>query len=696
VNCQKDVWACFVCDAHGKAWKLAAFISGLDPKERTAVADWLREHGLLPKKRRSGRRAGESQGEILRSHVYTDADGHPLAKKIRWGSHDSEKDAKLKHFSWQRREGEEWVNGLDEKGQSGLPLYRIAEIRNADWAVVTEGEHDADAGAALDLPTVTSGAAGTWRDDHSETLRGKVAVYIVPHCDEKGRADAEHKAQSLYGKVALVKICELPTKDLAEALEKKIWPDPLEELRRLFKQSPEWKPITGSEILDWVLAFVRRFVSLTLAQARAIVLWIVHTHAIESADFTPYLDISSPAKESGKTRTLEVAQLLVANPWSTENASPAAMVRKIHGGAESGKPVTVLLDERDSQHGGDKERAEVIRGILNSGYQRGGCYSRCVGEGANQIVCDFSTFAPKAISGIGPLTDTVASRSVPIRMKRARRRQVDRLRKRGREGHKVLAEAASLKARLAAWCQEHLQALEDAEPEIPSALSDRQADCCEPLLAITDLAGGAWPEAARLALVELCTRAQTDDDSIGVKLLSDIRDVFRPRGDDGIYLTELDSIASCELVKSLIEMEGRPWAEWGKFQKPITPTRLARLLFPYGIGPKPIRSVDGHVFKGYEQAQFVESWDIYLPAEPSATCSAPPSPPDPNGYTVTNRMNTEENDIFKPLQTEACNRSENAVSPNKDADCNRVTDSKRGEGEREATKKAPRKVRWET
>jgi hypothetical protein len=344
-------------------------------------------------------------------------------------------------------------------------------------------------------------------------------------------------------------------------------------------------------------------------------------------DFTPYLDISSPAKESGKTRTLEVAQLLVANPWSTENASPAAMVRKIACGAESGKPVTVLLDERDSQHGGDKERAEVIRGILNSGYQRGGCYSRCVGEGANQTVVDFSTFAPKALSGIGVLTNTVASRSIPIRMKRARRRQVDRLRKRGGEGRRILAEAANLKARLSAWCQEHLKALEDAEPAIPTALSDRQADCCEPLLAIADLAGGTWPEAARLGLVELCTRAQTDDDSIGVKLLSDVRDVFRPRGDDGDSLTELDSITSCELVKSLVAMEASPWAEWGKFQKPITTNRLARLLVPYDIRPKNIRSVDGHILKGYEQAQFVESWDLYLPAEPSTTRSATPSPP---------------------------------------------------------------------
>jgi hypothetical protein len=250
VNSKKDVWGCFVCGEHGKAWKLAAFIAGLDPKDRTPVADWLREHGLLPKKRRPGRRAGEPQGEVIREHVYTDVDGRPLAKKIRWGSHNPQQDAKLKHFTWQRFENGSWVNGLGEDGASRLPLYRISELHNADWAVICEGEHDADAGAQLGLPTTTSGAAGTWREDHAECLRGKVAAYILPHSDEKGRLDAEHKAASLYGKASLVKICELPVKDLAEALEKKVWPDPLEELRRLFKQSPEWKPL--GEAKSWI------------------------------------------------------------------------------------------------------------------------------------------------------------------------------------------------------------------------------------------------------------------------------------------------------------------------------------------------------------------------------------------------------------------------------------------------------------
>lgn len=42
------------------------------------------------------------------------------------------------------------------------------------------------------------------------------------------------------------------------------------------------------------------------AQVVAASLWVVHTHAFEAAEATPYLAITSPERESGKTRLLEV------------------------------------------------------------------------------------------------------------------------------------------------------------------------------------------------------------------------------------------------------------------------------------------------------------------------------------------------------------------------------------------------------
>ncbi len=68
----------------------------------------------------------------------------------------------------------------------------------------------------------------------------------------------------------------------------------------------------GSDALDGLVAFTKRFVSLSEVQAIAVALWIAHTHALDAADNTPYLNISSAEKQCGKTLLQEVLSLLVA------------------------------------------------------------------------------------------------------------------------------------------------------------------------------------------------------------------------------------------------------------------------------------------------------------------------------------------------------------------------------------------------
>ncbi len=658
VNPKKNAWLCGPCGASGNAWALAAFLANVDPGDKRAVKGWLKEGGLL----NGGKRKVEADGRgpCVARYTYTDADGNPVARKLRF---EPGENGKKKSFAWERFEGGQWLSALSNVK---TPLYRLTEIKTSDSVVLTEGEKDADAGARIGLPTTTSGGTDSWREDHSEALRGKPVV-IVADADEPGRAHAHRLAASLHPKAKSVKVCEVPgAKDLAEAIGKRMT---RETLLALFEQAPEWKPVSGAEILDSVMGFIRRFVSLTESQARVASLWVAHTHAMETAEFTPYLDINSAEKESGKTRLLEVLKVLVANPWGTENASAPAMVRKIHGGFETGKPVkpvTVLFDERDSQAGADKERAEAIRGILNSGYERGGCYSRCVGEGAKMAVVDFSTFGAKALAGIGRVTDTVESRSVPIRMKRARRGEVAKFRRHGQEGRKILGEGAELKARLAVWCAANLKALANAQPEVPDALSDRQADVCEPLLAIGDAAGGDWPEAARAALVKLCGEAQADDQSPRVRLLQDARCIFADK--------QVNEITSVDLCGLLNQIEEGPWGDWSK-GKPLSPAKLARLLKPFEIYPRQIKNGQA---RGYRLSDFQEGFSLYLPCESVEVSETRENSGDSEGLKVSTESPV---DTFK-----------NAVSPAKNAGGGHIDTLKAGI-EAEEGKKAV--VEWE-
>jgi len=352
---------------------------------------------------------------------------------------------------------------------------------------------------------------------------------------------------------------------------------------------------TGGDILDAVLSFIRRFVCLSEPQARVVTLWTAHTYLIAAADVTPYLAITSAEKQSGKTRLLEVLEILVENPWPTGRVTSAVLVRKIHA-----QHPTLLLDESDAAFGGNKEYAETLRGVLNTGHRRGGRASCCVGQGTSISSQDFSTFCPKAIAGIGKLPDTVADRSIPIRLKRAAPGEVVERFRRSNVG----PEAKALKDRVAAWCLTVAESLPASHPELPEALSDRQQDGAEPLLAIADMAGGQWPQLARRALVDLCTEGQAADESIGKLLLTDISQIFEQR--------QAVKIGSADLADSLSEIETSPWIEWSN-GKPLSAARLARLLRPFDITPHSIRLED-KTPKGYERADFDDAFRRYLRA----------------------------------------------------------------------------------
>jgi len=123
------------------------------------------------------------------------------------------------------------------------------------------------------------------------------------------------------------------------------------------------------------------------------------------------------------------------------------------------------------------------------------------------------------------------------------------------------------------------------------------------LLAIAEQAGGLWIQRAREAARLLS--AETEDASLGVQLLADIRTVFDGSGSD--------RLSSAGLVEQLVAMEDRPWVILGD-QGPLTPPRLARLLRPYGISPATIRFTGTETAKGYYRTAFTDAFARYLAA----------------------------------------------------------------------------------
>jgi hypothetical protein len=137
----------------------------------------------------------------------------------------------------------------------------------------------------------------------------------------------------------------------------------------------EWDSRQGERILEKVYAFLGRFVSYPSDHAHvAHSLWCLHTHLMDRWDSTPRLAFLSAEPASGKTRALEITELLVPSPVAAVNVSPAYLFRKV--GSEEG--VTLLYDEIDTVFGPKARENEVLRGLLNAGQsQRSGCRPLC-------------------------------------------------------------------------------------------------------------------------------------------------------------------------------------------------------------------------------------------------------------------------------------------------------------------------------
>jgi hypothetical protein len=251
----------------------------------------------------------------------------------------------------------------------------------------------------------------------------------------------------------------------------------------------------------------------------------------------------------------------------------------------------------------NREREE-LRGLLNAGYRRGAFVYRMGGKQYTDLE-QFPVFCAKAFAGIGNcLPDTITDRSIPIELqRRAPEEHVERLLQR-----EVRPEAEELRDRLGDWLEPQVDELRAARPALPEQLDDRAQDIWEPLLAIADLAGGRWPQAARLAALQLSADDKHQEDaSVGIKLLAGIREVF----DEGAVIR--DEKVSCKaLAVALNELEDdAPWAAWNKGTG-ITTRELGQKLKPYRIKAKTIR-YEGDTPKGYERAQFEDAFRRYLP-----------------------------------------------------------------------------------
>jgi hypothetical protein len=658
-----NVWQCRTCPAHGGILTLA--IAASYAQNEAEAARWFADKlGIeLPPNRQQRhaeeRAAHKSAQRIVATYPYRDLEEVVHYEVLRYGP---VKDFRVRHRG---------ANGKAVWNLNGVARIPFAWSDMADamerneLIIVCEGEKAAIALSELGLIATCSagGAKWPWSPDFCAHFAGARVVFVADN-DEAGRNSVNARSQMLLGVArevrAIMQLPEVPAKGDCHDLVKAGWtaeqfaalfataaivkpaPAPIavaEGQRESATSAPPSEPIDGAELLDEIATFIRRYVVVTGTQAQALALWVVHTHAISAFDATPYLNVFSPEKQSGKTRLLEVLELIVANPWKTGRISAAALVRSL------GDEVTLLLDESDAAFGGEKEYSEALRGALNEGFYRGGCHTLCSGQGANIKAAKVPVFGPKAIAGIGrKLPDTVRDRAIPIELQRKTKDEcAEKFRR-----LKVRPLADPLRQRIARWVSSVLATLRKAEPNQPQGLSDRAEDVWEPLFAIADCAGDEWPGRARNAAIALSANSVEEDGSLGVRLLVDCREAFNK--DDAERLHAKD------LLERLCAFPESPWATWHR-GNPMTLRALAKMLAEYRIRSKQLK-IGGVNLNGYERTRFEDTWKRYAPAPCSITASS-------NSTDSTDRENKGESHDFQTLPDDSGRGCENDETPMK-------------------------------
>jgi hypothetical protein len=350
---------------------------------------------------------------------------------------------------------------------------------------------------------------------------------------------------------------------------------------------PWEQPIETAALLVELQEQLLRYVVMSKDQALVIALWIVMAwvHS-RSVVHSPYLMVTSPQKDSGKSTLLGVLGFLTPRSLLCVGLNEAVLFRSI----DYWTPC-LITDEADTVFADN----EPLRAVYNSGWTRGSGVPRCIGD--DHVPELFATFCPKVLGLKGKnLPDTTASRCIIIELKpKLPSEEVQDF------AHIDDDALATLRRKLARWADDNWEALSKARPQIPAGFNNRVRRNWWVLLAAAELTGADWAEQARKAAIAM--EGLQDLTDIEIELLRDIKAAFDADGSA--------EISTKALITALLADEERPWATFAK-GKPVTDRQIAKMLGKYRIKSDDVRPNGVHA-KGYQRVRFEDVWARYLP-----------------------------------------------------------------------------------
>lgn len=333
-----------------------------------------------------------------------------------------------------------------------------------------------------------------------------------------------------------------------------------------------------NNLLDEVSSYIGQYVATSDENRLILSAWVIHSW---SFDFdvpksTPYLNVVSSERSCGKTTTLDVLETIVRNPFKAVSMTPATLFRSIE---QFNRP-TMMIDEVDTIWSRGKVANKELSGVVNAGYREGASVPRVSGGEVKK----FNVFSPKVLSGItdasAVLPDTVASRCIPIVLRRKAP---------GAEVAPFFASEASeavepILDRVETWLGDHADALREYGIRPIAGLDDRQSEIVSPLVAIAIEFGKGYE------MIAAVKKAYADfarlKDATLTKLLTDIAELFAIEG---------PRVHTDDVIAYVGLKDGK---------------ELATALEPFGIASMPVRKAN-LVYRGFKLEQFEETFELY-------------------------------------------------------------------------------------
>jgi putative DNA primase/helicase len=320
----------------------------------------------------------------------------------------------------------------------------------------------------------------------------------------------------------------------------------------------------------------------------------------EIATHSPILDIVSIDEGSGKTELEEVLGLVTPRPFAGAEFTGPTVFRTI----DRDQP-TLIIDEADDLF----QRRNDLKHIINRSWTRGTTIPRMVKINGEWQIHQFNIFCPKIIGHLilqgKPLPRAVAGRGICIKIwpKRADE-HVEKF------THRDDDTFATLRRKLLRFANDHAQAIAKIKPTFPAGFNNRPEANWQLLLAIAELAAGAWPKRAREAAKFIASKYQG---SQGTQLFTAFHTMCVARLKAGAAEIVIPSEEAIEFLKDFDPYWANDYRGSDGHPGEITQAKLAALLRGYEITPRTIHptgraSVTRNGYVILQKGKWNENW----------------------------------------------------------------------------------------